>query len=318
MPEESNLLEKEEGKTTKKRRTTKRKPAKRKAAKIATEKKETVSIPEQRIPKKGSGGASFITLLITVIVILGVIGVLFGYTKDKFSKVIKDRSAATASLQTQIKQLRQELSGVKDKALTLQEENEKNKQVVIDLLDKNRSLPRTVDAMGWGTLRNDELSFAVSYPETWSAVKPIIKVETSEIDEETEIRKEIVYLQPEKAPNFINAITIKTDYEDFANLDLDEKLDIFTELDSIDVLEFNEGTMIYFININDKDEQVPTILILTEDNIYRATFNVVDKTLERYFDFRNDFEAILTTFISQERLAELDETINDALEAMPQ
>jgi len=77
---------------------------------------------------------------------------------------------------------------------------------------------------------------------------------------------------------------------------LTEKIKIFEDLDVIDAKEFDYGYMIYFVNLDMDNNEVPTILVLTEDNIYRATFNVTNKKLREYFKFRQDFENIMVTF----------------------
>jgi len=231
-------------------------------------------------------------LIIAVVVILGIIGIVFGYTKDKISEIKKGGNDVTKSLEEQVTVLKQELTSLKDKADILEKENLSNKNVVIDLFDKSRTIPTNVNATGWNILDDKTLGFVVSYPTGWEKVNAVMPPAT---DAKTKPVPTVVF-QPINQPDFLNALTITADYADFAKLTLKEKIEIFSDLDIIDKITFADGRMIYFINLDKNNGEVPTILILTPDNIYRATFNVPNKKLTGYFDYRRNFEEIVATF----------------------
>ena len=102
--------------------------------------------------------------------------------------------------------------------------------------------------------------------------------------------------QPKGQADYLNALTIKSDYPDFAKLSMKEKNEIFSELEALDTYSFSQGKMIYFINLDKDNNEVPTILILTDSNIYRATFSVLNKQTPGYFEYRKAFEEIISTF----------------------
>lgn len=234
--------------------------------------------------------------IVGIVIILGIVGVLFGYTKDKFGELNLQGGTKTQTLEGQINELKNELKDLADKSEEIALENEYNKEVVIDLFDKNRELPESPDVANWQNLENEELSFIVSYPEDWTATEPVINQEKGDNDQVIS-KDETVYLQPNNDDDFINAITVKTDYQDFINLDLEDKLDIFKELDALDTYTFENGEMIYFINIDKNNQEIPTIIILTDNNIYRMTFNIADKKATNYFKYREQFEAMAITFM---------------------
>jgi hypothetical protein len=64
----------------------------------------------------------------------------------------------------------------------------------------------------------------------------------------------------------------------------------------LDQKDFAQGKMIYFLDIGERDQIIPTILILTDKHIFRATFNVDNKNAENYVNYRQDFENIVSTF----------------------
>lgn len=283
------------------------KKTKKRGKKKATKKTSVKKATSKSSGSKPGNDSNLFVLIVAAVIILGIIGILFGYTKDKITEISKGKEEVSRTLEGQISDLKDEIASLKDKAANLEKESDFNKEVVIDLFDKNRQIPRKIDVLDWNILDNKELSFTVSYPKSWETIKPIINVKTVNEKEQVE---EILYLQPVGVPNFINAVTIKTDYSDFAELTLQEKKDIFIELDSIDTYEYEDGVMIYFINLDKNNNEVPTVLILTEESIYRATFNVVDKTLENYFSYREDFEKIIATF-GKMMPADLDEEIEE-------
>ncbi|MBT4723150.1 hypothetical protein HOB30_05305 [Candidatus Falkowbacteria bacterium] len=261
--------------------------------------------------KKDSEQSSVFMFIVGMVIILGIIGILFGYTKDKFKELSNTGFGQDQGIEGQLEQLEDELKALSEKSKQMEEENAYNKDIVIDLFDKTREIPRAPEVTDWEVLKSDDLSFVASYPKDWEAVNPIINIkETDDGDQ----REEIVTLQPKKQTDYINAVTIKTDYADFISLTLDEKYEIFKELDELDSYETDSFTMIYFINIDSNDEKIPTILILSEDNIYRATFNITNKKAQNYFKYREDFEKILATFILAEDYMALEE-LTKALDA---
>ena len=242
--------------------------------------------------KVKSDDNNLFNLVIAVVVILGIIGIVFGYTKDKISEIKKGGNDVTKSLEEQVSMLKQELTSLKDKADILEKDNLSNKNVVIDLFDKSRTIPTKVNATGWNILDDKTSGFLVSYPANWEKVNAVMPPAT----DATTKPVPTVVLQPINQPDFLNALTITADYADFAKLSLKEKIEIFSDLDIIDKITFADGRMIYFINLDKNNSEVPTILILTADNIYRATFNVSNKKLTGYFDYRRNFEEITATF----------------------
>jgi len=280
--------------------------------KAKTTKKKAVKIKAMEPKRKeGKDDNYLFTLVIVTVVILGIVGIVFGYTKDKLSEIEKGGTEVTKELENEVNNLREKLTDMQEKADEMEKESDMNKSVVIDLFDKNRTIPTSVNAVDWKELNTTDLSFSVSFPQTWEMVRPIIETQT----EEGEIKEEIIYLQPIEQDLYVSAVTLKNDYIDFASISLDEKLDIFNELDVIDSVDFEYGKMLYFINLDHDNNEVPTILILTEYNIYRATFNVSDKKTSNYFEYRKNFESIIATFVvitPEEGLDVDDETGEDA------
>jgi hypothetical protein len=297
MVDDNNIIEEiEKGgevKPKKKAKTTKKKAVKAKTMDIKR--------------KEGKDDNYLFTLVIVTVVILGIIGIIFGYTKDKLSELKKGGTEVTKELENEVNSLKKKLSAMQDKTAEMEKETEINKDVVIDLFDKNRTIPTNVNAVEWKELGLVDLTFSVSFPQTWEMVRPIIETQAEEgvpVDE-------LIYLQPIGQELYTGAITLKNDYADFSKISLEAKIEIFSELDVVDSVDFSFGKMIYFINLDQDNKEVPTILILTEDNIYRATFNVSDKKTSNYFEYRKDFEEIISTFImmpevEEEALAEED------------
>lgn len=238
---------------------------------------------------KSEGG--LFSLAIVVVVILGIIGIVFGYTKDKLGEIKQGGNEATKGLEEQLQSLKTELVNLKQKTATLEAENQNNKEVVIDLFDKERKLPEKIVTTDWNILRDASLSFTLSYPKTWETVKAVVQT-----DKAADKNTDTVYLQPIGQANFVNAITIKKDYLDFAALKMSEKEDLFKELQALDRQDFAGGKMIYFVNLDKDNKEIPTILILTDKAIYKATFNISDKALANYFVYRKDFEELVSTF----------------------
>ena len=287
---------------TKPKKTAKKKKTKKKTSKVAKEAK-TIKVSKSQDDKNVNNDNNLFVIIVVAVIILGIIGILFGYTKDKITKMSNDKEEISKTLGGQLTSMKEELGNLKEKADVLEKENIENKEAFINLFDRNREIPKKLDIAEWSTVESEELSFLISYPKEWEIIKPIINIKTVD---DVEQKEEILYLQPLNVPTFINAVTIKTDYSDFASLTLEEKEEIFAELNAIDTYEFDKGLMIYFINVDKNEQEVPTILVLTEDNIYRATYNVVDKKLDNYFDYREDFEKIVASFGMRPELIEED------------
>ena len=298
MVDDNNIIEEiEQGgkaKSKKKAKTTRKKAVKTKTMDIKR--------------KEGKDDNYLFTLVIVTVVILGIIGIVFGYTKDKLSEIKKGGTEVTKELENEVNSLKKKLTDMQEKTTEMEKDNAINKDVVIDLFDKNRTIPTNVNAVDWQELKSSDLSFMVSFPKTWEMVRPIIKTQ----EEEGKPVEEVVYFQPIGQEPYIGAVTVMSDYADFASISLEAKIEIFSELDVVDSIDFAFGKMIYFINLDQNNKEVPTILILTEDNIYRATFNVSDKKTSKYFEYRKDFEEIVSTFImtpvvDEEAMVEEDE-----------
>lgn len=248
--------------------------------------------PEVGASKADIREAGFLfPLVVVAVVILAIIGVVFGYTKDKITNITNGGTNVTRDLENQVNSLTQKFNEMQKKAESLEKTNEANKEVVIDLFDKSRVIPLKVNVLDWNVLDNKDLSFLVSYPKEWEVVNPII-----EVRDKTQPKAEAISLQPIGQAEYVNVITIRSDYADFAKLTMEEKEDIFKELEVIDRADFPFGKMIYFINFDKENNEVPTILVLTDNNVYRATFNVTNKKTDNYFEYRKTFEDIIATF----------------------
>ena len=255
----------------------------------------------ERTPKGDS--VSLFTLAVVTIVILGVIGIVFGYTKDKLNELQGGGNAA--ALEEQIINLKNQLKDLSDKTLALEKLNAENKEIVASLFDKNRKLPASVDSSTWVNYTNSEAKVNLKLPETWEVVSAQKVASGStpapaegEAAADTPVLHEfqyIIMLQSKGELNFVQAVTIKDDYLDFAGLTLAEKYDIFKELNLLDERDLSFGKMLYFIDLDDAENEIPTVLILTENRILRATFNVYNKAFDKYIQFRQDFEAMMTT-----------------------
>ena len=262
----------------------------KKVKKIKPKKEEVKKAEEKAKPKREDN--QLFNLVIAVVIILGIIGIVFGYTKDKITEIRQGGTEGTAELEKQVSGLQEALKNLQDKATTLEKDSLSSKSVVIDLFEKARRIPTKVNVAGWSTLDADGLSFTLSYPATWEKVKPVIDAAQGEAAD----KGEMIYLQPIGQAEFLNAVTVKSDYADFAKLSIKEKFEIFKDLDLLDTYNFAQGKMLYFINLDKDNNEVPTIIILTEDNIYRATFNIYEKKLSGYFEARKTFEEIVSTF----------------------
>ena len=252
----------------------------------ASETKQTI---KSKIP---NDQVSLFTLAVVVIIILGVIGIVFGYAKDKIAELKKGGLGNSAVLEEQIKTLKTELQNLSERAKLLEQENEENKELVAGLFDQKRKLPDDVDTEGWSVYNNEIANLKLSFPASWevaNADKLPLKEGEAESGEHY-----IIKMQPKEKTDFVNAIILKDDYRDFSNLSLDEKYAIFKELDLLDEKDFSFGKMLYFIDLDENDNEIPTILILTDDRILRVTFNVYNKNVQGYITFRTDFEKIIS------------------------
>jgi len=228
----------------------------------------------------------YFTLAVVVIVLLIIVGIIFGYTKDKLNE-LSDATGGTSNLSEQVAKLTADLTELEKKTEDLEKLNKENQVLVLDLWEKQRSVPESVDTKDW-IMHSDE-NLQVKIPQTWEIAQPIMG--------EDEKQKGI-YFQPLGQADYAQAISLFEDYEDFSELTLDEKYDIFKELNLIDEFDFSDGIGLYFLNLNDKEEQVPTVLFLTEKHIFRMSFNILDKQTSKYLDYRMDFEKIAATFLA--------------------
>ena len=259
------------------------------------------SILPQKPSDKGGKDADnvYFSLAVVAIVILIIIGVIFGYTKDKINK-LNQAQEDTKALATQLKDVTNKLTSLQDKTTNLEKLHKENQALVMDMLDKQREIPSAVDVKGWTVYKDAAGAYQVKLPATWEVAQPLIggspSAETKENPAPAKPAPVVVYFQPKANPNFMQAVAIQEDYVDFAGLSISEKYDIFKELKLIDEFDFSGGVGLYLLNLNDKGEQVPTVLFLTKKHIYREMFNVVDRQLENYLTFRADFEKIAATF----------------------
>lgn len=240
-------------------------------------------------------------LIVVFIGIVGLVGLVFGYTKDKVSEVKTSGANLTRGLESQLNNLKSELNTLRDKTTVLERENSANKDLMLDLFEQSRKLSSGINAIDWNLLQDDSLGFTVKYPSAWERVQSILDkkpaagtVEEEKTDAASE--EQFVYLQPKNDSNFLNAILIKTDYPEYFSKSLKDKEAAFASLELLDKQDFNDGKMLYFVNIDKNNVQVPTIIVLTKDKIYRATFNISNKKLDKYIDYRKAFEDIVSTF----------------------
>lgn len=261
---------------------------------------------------------SLFTLAVVAIVILAIVGVVFGYMRDQLSEIKKDGQENNA-LNSQVEVLKKEIKDLTNKAQKMELENIINKEIVLDLFDKNRELPDEVNFEGWSVYKNEEARLELKIPADWeiaSASKIMTKQaedkEESENLDEAVIADEVVadqymlIVQPRNVAELLKAVTIKDDYSEFWSLSLEEKEDLFKEIDLIDQQEISSGILLYYIDIDDQNNQIPTVLVLTADRILRATFNIFDRNVTNYVKYRMDFEALVTAigFIETAEIAQ--------------
>lgn len=245
----------------------------------------------------------YFSLAVVVIVILIVIGIIFGYTKDKINKLNKAQEDAK-TFATQLQDVTNKLATLQDKATALEALNKENQALVVDMLEKERKIPNNVNATDWTIYKDEAGVFQIKLPTTWEVAKPLIATEQKATAQPTDktaettkpVVKNVVYFQPKAIVDFRQAVSIEEDYLDFATLSLKEKYDIFKDLKLIDEFAFVNGTGLYFLNLNDAGEQIPTVLLLTKKHIYRMSFNAIDKQIAGYLTYRSDFEKIASTF----------------------
>jgi len=255
--------------------------------------KKVETAPEKPATPKKEENLLF-TLVIVAVVILGIIGIVFGYTKDKLKEMKTGGNDVTKQLEQQVAELKQQLTTVTEKTDNLEKDNLNNKEIVLDLYEKSRKLPTEVVITDWTPITDEKLGFTMSYPATWEAVAPVAPAPVAEGEKVESVQ--MIYLQPIGVAEFANAITVKSDYADFAKMSLQDKLEVFQDLELIDSVSIKGGEMLYFLNADKDNNIVPTILILTKDNIYRATFNITNKKVSNYFEYRKNFEEIVRTF----------------------
>ncbi len=234
----------------------------------------------QRKEKRDNG---WINLVIVSVVILAIVGLFFSYTKDKISKVKEDGQG----LEQEVEYLKTELANLQQKAEVLEKDSLTNKSALLDLFEKQRTIPEEVNITDWNLLTDEKIPFTLSFPKSWERVNVIIG--------EPEVEN-VVYLQPVASSDFSNAITLRTDYEEYFSLEIEKKKELFADLNLIYQKDATDFSLLYFINIDRHNREIPTVLILTTDKIYRATFNISDKKINNYFEYRKNFEEIMGTF----------------------
>jgi hypothetical protein len=251
---------------------------------------------------------SFFALAVVAIVILGIVGIIFGYTKDQIAKVQKNTN--DQSLLTQIDSLKEQLNTLTDKANSLEDETSKNKEIVLSLFDKSRSLPDNLDMSTWKPYENKDMRIklalapgwevgevsksAAAVPKVESTTAPVLPIkDVAPTTVDTSNTKELytMVLQPVGDATAAGAITIKDDYADFWNLSIKDKAAMFADAALIDVFDSDDLNVktLYFI---DAESKLPTIVILTTDRILRVTFNMASKTVKNYMQYRVDFESM--------------------------
>ncbi|MBU1132174.1 hypothetical protein KKC32_02930 [Patescibacteria group bacterium] len=292
MALENIIEELESGGVKKPRQRRSRKTASKaeKPAKPAKmEKPEKREIPERK--KTSISETKVFSIAVAVIIALGIIGILVGYTKDKFGEIKAGGDLVKENMEQEVNDLKAELNNLREKTNNLEEESASNKSAVIDIFEKTRKIPTSVNAGNWNALSDENLSFTVNYPRNWEVVRSLIKANDKE-----NIDSEIVYLQPTGQADFLNAVIIESDYPEMSDMTVRAKYAAFSGLEMLDIYDFDDGKMLYYINVDEANNQIPTIMILTEDKIYRATFNIANKKLTGYFDARKTFEEIVATF----------------------
>jgi uncharacterized protein YoxC len=260
--------------------------------KIAVNSDGGANVPVQKSMTKDVKDADnvYFSLAVVAIVLLIIIGVIFGYTKDKINKLAQAQEDSKA-LATQLQEVTDKLTSLQDKTATLEKMHKENQAIVTDILDKQREIPASVETAGWTLYQNAGGAYQVKLPATWELAQPLMGADSG-----VEKLSSVVYFQPKANPTFVQVVSVQEDYLDFAALSIKEKYEIFKELKLIDEFDFTSGLGLYFLNLNDKGEQVPTVLFLGKKHIYRMTFNVSDKQAVEYLTFRGDFEKIAATF----------------------
>jgi hypothetical protein len=268
--------------------------------------------------QQGNGKGGF---WIFAIIIIVIVGAAFAFNYKKMNDLQNGDQSKT--LNATIEDLKTEIQTLNDRAQELEKAAAESQDVVVDLFDKSRKLPTAVDAKDWFVYNNDKLSFSLKLPTTWEVVKTVDN--TVELKTETPATvsakvtttnktaavapapapqvQQTVYLQPKDDNKFILAMTFRNDYLNFSNYTLTQKADLFKDIKKIDSKDFAMGKMIYYIDIDKENHEIPTILVLTDKAIYRATFNILDKKLENYMKYRVDFENIVSTFGAVQKVA---------------
>lgn len=267
--------------------------------------------------KNKAGGSKGGIIVLTIIFLL-IIGGVFLYNNKRLSDLQK--ANLSEELKAQIESVKRENQELTNKIETLKKTNEENKGVMVDLFDKSRRLPKNVDSNGWLTYNNEKLSFSLKLPLHWEVVKIVDNTPEIEVTRPATISANVtsaktntkkpstpttppaplvqqtIYLQPKNDDHFALAMIFKNDYLEFSNLTIPQKYDIFKNLTILDTRDFSLGKMVYYIDLDKNNNEIPTILILTDKAIYKAAFMIQDKTLENYMKYRIDFENIVATF----------------------
>jgi hypothetical protein len=256
---------------------------------------------------------SFFTLGVMAIVILAVIGLVFGYTHDKVAKLENSENETRA--------LTEQLEALKAQVQKLTEKNEAdgvaagNKQEVLAFLfDRNHTLPGAVAAESWSVYNNPTALWQIRLPENWVVAKEeatdyIYKADTLKAfykknpPEETGVKTVRVVMEPKGDAAFAGAVMIQDYYPEYWwAMDKAQSV-ILEDLEIIDHLTGSLGEYYYYLSTNDEGQEIPTILIFSPERILRATFNVLNRKDSKYLDYRMDFENMIVTLDKLEPVA---------------
>jgi uncharacterized protein YoxC len=251
---------------------------------------------------KRKPGNDFFIIIIVLVGALAIISLFWTNTKEKIKEIKSGGERYAEQLEGQVKILNDELAALRAKTENLEKENINNKEVVLEMFENNRKLPANVAGLSnWNTFSDENFDFTVQYPEGWENVRAVFSPENAE---DSETKHSAAVFQPEKNSDFMNAIVIKEDYFDFWNMSLREKEKIFAELIAMDKKEIAGGMLIYFLNFDKENREIPTVLVLLEKKIYRISFTIINKQFDRYLEYRKNFEEMAITFNLKEKAVE--------------
>ena len=256
---------------------------------------------------------SFFTLGVMAVVILGVIGLVFGYTRDKLTQLQKEEQE-TRALTEQIEALK---SQVQDLAAKGEADGvaAANKQEILSFLfDRHHTLPNQVASESWTVYNNPTALWQMRLPENWTVAKEEAVDYIYDADilkafykrnppEETGVKTVRVVMEPKGDAAFAGAVMIQDYYPEYWwAMDKAQSV-ILEDLEIIDHLTGSLGEYYYYLSINDEGQEIPTILIFSPERILRATFNVLNRKDSKYLDYRMDFENMIVTLDKLEPVA---------------